>query len=163
MIFGTGEPKFTYEVESVITTINMNYVVVEKDEPDFDYVEHKSVLNGHREIYEQGTHWVFEIILNLFKYSDPKSKLNQFFAAKPFDLILYRHSDGNPFQDADGTTVYFKLVEIEPFYLETVEFRDKVRLKFISKDYIDMSKLLTTEINLEDLIQEGEVGGIIEE
>jgi len=162
MIFGTGEPKYIYDNDGDVT-VTLGYSVVERDEPEFDYIEHKSVLNGHREVYDKGTHWVYEVVVNLFKYNDPKSKLNTFYASKPFDLILYRHSDGNPFQDADGTTVYFKLVEIEPFYLETILFRDKVRLKFISKDYIDISKLLTTEINLEDLIQEGEVGGIIED
>jgi len=160
MIFGTGEPKFVYTNESEIT-VTMGYANVEKDEPEFDYIVHKSVLNGHREVYDKGVHWVYEVIVNLFKYNDPKSKLNQFFAAKGFDLTLYRHSDANPFKDSSDAVVLFKLTEIEPFYLETILFRDKVRLKFISKDYIDISKLLTSEINIEDLIQEGEAGGII--
>ena len=120
-------------------TVLLDYVRITKDEPEVDELMHQSELTGHREFVDRGDHWVFEVVLNLYKYSDPRSKFEQIYHYRHKNVDLWRHRDGAALADADGNNVSCRIVEIRPFYLEQSTFRDQLLIRFVSRDYVDFS------------------------
>ena len=156
MIFGTGSPKFVYDPEGTPVTVNLDYVVILTDKPEIDLVEHKSVINGHREFILQGKHWVYEIRLHLCKYADIRAKyeeINQYLGA---DVWLYRHREAAPFKDSAGDEVLFNIVSIDESYFDTPDYKDVLIIRFESKDYVNLTDGTTPAVSLPETIMSGD-------
>ena len=154
MIFGVSAPKFVFDygVEETEQTVLLDYVIPTQDKPEPDIIEHKSVINGHREHILKGNHWIFEVRLNLYKYTNPRSKYEEIKQYEGLDVTLFRHRDGDPFKDSSGTEVLFTLVSVTEAYLTQIDYKDVLYLTFKSKDYIDRSDGSTVIPQLEEII-----------
>lgn len=153
MIFGVSAPKFVidYGGESEATVL-LDYCIPTQDKPEPDIIEHKSVINGHREHILKGIHWIFEVRVNLFKYTDPRSKYEEIKQYEGQDVTLFRHRDGEPYKDNGGNEVLFSLVSVTEAYLTQIDYKDILYLQFKSKDYIDRSDGSTVVPQLEEII-----------
>lgn len=155
---GTGTHSFNTEM-----TVLLDYVVVDKDEAEDRSGFYESVITNHREKDSRGEHWVFSVILNLWKYGSEaaiKSKLDEIYQYRNSDLTLYRHRDSDPFKDAAGNDVLFFIDEIRPFYMERIAFRDRLLVTFRSKDPVDFTQNVTITLQANEVIMG--IGGIVE-
>jgi len=141
MITGTTEPTFTPDAGAAL---NLNHVTVLKDEPVFDNVIHKSILNGAQKLLIKGYHWAFEVNVNLFKEANPTAKYDEIYSRLYTLGKLQRHRDGCFIQDSSLEPVYFYMTEVVPYYLQSDNLinpaYDAVIVRFISSEYVDMSK-----------------------
>jgi hypothetical protein len=141
MIFGIQNPKI---IDSGANTILLDNVVVLVDEPITYKLIHQSPLNGNRNVVHRGKRWTYEIRYHLFKQStDHATIFETLYDLLGTEVTLYRHRDKNPFQDTTGTVVPFIFKEINPVYVETVNYRDALILKFISTKFVDLTKNLS--------------------
>lgn len=148
-LFGLAAPKFIYDPGGVNEEIVLDYSVIQKDELKPDIIVHKSVLNGHREFINKGSHHLFEVRIHLHKYTDKAArlvKLKELKSYLTFDVILYRHSDGVSIKNLLGDPVLYTITEIEEGYYKTPDFKDIVTIAFQSKDYVDFSNSGVEEI-----------------
>lgn len=139
MIFGISAPKFVYDPTGTPATVELDYVVVLNDKPEIDLVQHKSIIDGHREFTHRGKHWFYQIRVHLFKYVDPRSKYEEILQYQGSDVILYRHRDGDAIKDGAGNDVVFVITGVEEAYLNTPDYKDVLIVRFESKDYVDLS------------------------
>lgn len=135
-IFGIEAPKFVYSAQTVL----LDYASVIKDEPQFDRITKESIITGHRARVNQHYHWSFEVMINLFKYTDPKVKFDEIYAHKNNLVTLYRRHDNDCFRNDDDEVVLFKLSEIIPTWIDSPIFPDQLLLKFVSADPVNISK-----------------------
>lgn len=145
-IYGTNYPVI-YDPGSS-TSIYLEYAEIQKDEPEWDYVIHQSVKNGHRTIVRKGAHWVIEIIYHLYKtgtltQQHAKADLLQNLKWNGTEFYYYRHTDGDAYRDANNAGVLFRLVEFKPIALEEVNYKDAVYLKIISTSYVKVVPIRT--------------------
>ena len=145
MITGNQAPKFAKTGGGVLL---LDFFKNLKDEPIFDNLIHKSVINGSQNIVIKGYHWGFEGNVNLWKYANPAAKYNELYSYLYAVGQLYRHRDFNPIKDDSGTAVNFILNEIVPYYIPTdgipnVNY-DAAIVRFISTKYVDMSQDVTS-------------------
>jgi hypothetical protein len=135
-VFGNSYPKIVYDYGGGLSevTILLPYSVVTRSEPMTEIVEFVSDLDGTRETSDRGTHWIVEIRYLLFKEADPCTKYQalQYYKNKP--LTLFMHQDGYPFISAadHGADAKFVLLEIEPFSVTDVTYKDGLNLRFES-------------------------------
>jgi hypothetical protein len=139
-IFGVDHPSFVKDA----ATVDLEHFEVTKDEPEDFSKKHQSVLTGKRTYVDKGEHWIFEGILNLWKYADPLTKYNEIWAYRKAVVDkLYRRSDNEAIKDVDDNFVTFKLTQIVPLNLDGPEMADRLFLSFESVDFIDISKSTT--------------------
>ncbi len=136
MIFGITSPKYIYdrggagEVE-----VLLNHIVLLRSEPETEYVDLQSEIDGFRDSTLRARHWIVEMKVYLYKYADPAQKFADIMAHMGKSVSLWLHRDGDPFLQADGTTdARFTLREVTPIYIETVQYRDGAILLFRSVD-----------------------------
>jgi hypothetical protein len=53
MIFGIEAPKFIYDYSGANTTVLLDFVTIEKDEPEKKEIIHQSIFTGPREFVVQ--------------------------------------------------------------------------------------------------------------
>lgn len=148
---GTGTHSLNTEM-----AVMMNYIVILKDEPEIDLIEHKSVINGHREFDYQGKHWIYEIRMHLYKCSNPRSKYEEIKQYEGSEVVLFRHSEAEPFKDANDDDVLFLITKIQEAYFDTTDYKDILIIRFESKDYIDLSDGSTIVSQTEEIIIDAE-------
>ena len=127
-IFGTVKPKYVQGGSTVL----IDFAVLIKDNPDPDFVVHQSPLSGARVIVYRGYHWVYEVDVHLHLESDPTAKFNIYNGDLGLEMALHR--DRNK-----GSLGTFVLVDVPPRYVTFSGFEDIVRLKFISKNFVDLA------------------------
>lgn len=144
-INGTGAPKFVYNYGGTgAVTVALDNAKDMKVEYKHDYIEHESEIDGERDAYLKSVHVRFTIILHLYKYSNPASKLATLNSYKGLKVSLWEHSDGNPFyKDTSGGAALFLLKEVHPFYLEDVTYKDAVKLVFESMNKVVINPTVT--------------------
>ena len=135
MIFGEQEPKI---ITSSGTSIYFDHTIIVENKPVFNRIEHESKINGNRLFVNKGYHWVFKFKMNLFKYSDPLTKFEEIEGALFDNVTLYKHRDRDPFKDDNGDIVSFCFIELEPFYLDKLNFKDCLLLTFESTKFVKM-------------------------
>lgn len=119
-----------------------------RDEPEWEYIVHESILNGFVSITDLGAHWIVEMILYIYKDSlddahDAADRI-QDLLWNDTAFTYYRHSNGSELMDVAGTTaITFKLVEFKPFCVETGDYKDAIYIKFISLDYVKVVPTLS--------------------
>ena len=156
-IFGTSAPKWVYDRGGASEfTILLDYVYDTKFEPKTVFVEHESELDLERDFIFKGTHWTFELKMNLYKYSDTisvvKAKHDEINSYKGKKGSLWMHRDGSQFKKSDGTDALFVLKEVVPFYRETKDFRDALYLKFESCSPVDLSQGSSASYQLASIV-----------
>jgi hypothetical protein len=136
-LFGTGSPKI---ITSGGSEIALTYAKVLKDGPAWDTIYHENPISGERVLVRSKYHWEYEIQLNLYKFAVPATTFTTIYGALYDEVQLFRHNDGEPVCDVNGTTVSFWFKEIVPFYLTTTDYKDAAILKFVSLAWVDLSK-----------------------
>jgi|GEM_PF-3569820 len=147
-ITSSGTDPFTMSLEY---TVNLNYAVVQQDEPDLQQLVHEAPLHGERVYVDRGEHWVFDVVLNLWKYSNVSSKFQEINFYRRKKVTLWRHSDGERMLDPDGNTADFIIEEVRPFYLNRNDYQDRLLLKFRSLQWVDLGDGSTPVMQLEDI------------
>ena len=144
-ITSSGSGTHTYDAS---VTVSLDKMVIVKDEPVVRQIIQESEITGHREYVRRGDHWDFQIRLNLFKYSDPRSKYEELYQYLHRKVSLYRHSDGSPFVDSDGNDALFIFDAMLSKYLTTIDYEDLLILTFKSLDWVDLSddSIVTTAL-----------------
>lgn len=146
MIFGSSAPKFIYEPAGDAVEILLDYVVIQKDEPQEDFIIHQSVFTGHREFILKGKYWIIEMKMHLFKLLEATdyatvmeyySKLKNYQGA---EVRYYRHRDGDYLKDKNGNEVKMFLESVNESYYDTTDFKDLLYLKFKSTKYVDLAR-----------------------
>lgn len=133
-IFGVQAPKF----KSGETEVELDHIVIVRDEPDLDDTEHKSIITGYREWDKKGKHWIFEVEVYIYKYANPLTAY-QNFKNYEFELVeLWKRRDGNSFHNEDDEIVYFFIESMEELYLEHYQYPDVLRVRFLSQNPIDI-------------------------
>jgi hypothetical protein len=140
-IFGIDHPSFVKDA----ATVDLEHFEVTRDEPEDFSKKHQSVLTGKRTYVDKGEHWIFEGILNLFKYeANALTKYNEIWGYRKAIIDkLYRRSDNEAIKDVDNNFVSFKLVHIVPMHVDGPEMADRLLLRFESVDFVDISKSTT--------------------
>jgi hypothetical protein len=140
MFNGLSLPRFTTDTAA----LDLDFITVIKDEPINDNIVHKSILNGAQRLVIKGSHWGFEVNVNLWKYDNPKAKYDEIFSFQYTMGKLQRHRDGSFIQDSSGNDVYFILTECVPYYLKAGYLADPnydcMIVRFLSSEYVDLSK-----------------------
>lgn len=135
MLFGSSAPKFVVGV----STLLLDYVVVEKDEPVLDMVEQKSKLTGHKAFFIKGKHWEYHLSQHIFKMTGGADKTYYQNAKNNFEGqigSLHRHRDASAFASQ------FILYSVEEYYLSKYKQEDVIIYKFKSVDYVDITDTL---------------------
>jgi len=137
-IFGVQSPKVVFET----ATITLDYSIIIQDRPVPDLILHESIINRHREWVVLGKHWVFEINLLLFKYTTGAAAKYAAVKAMEGGYVdqLFRRTDGVALKDSSSTLIRFLVEEVSETYLDTPDFPDILRIRFISENYIDITK-----------------------
>ena len=142
-IFGIGTPK--YVRESVTTTLNFCRRL--KDQPEYNLRWHESEINQKVYFNKSPYHWIFSVLIHLYKYADPKAQLLLLQSHLHSEVKLWRHSDGSPVSDNTGSTVMFGITEVTPIYLEQSDWTDGVIMKFRSvSPNVDLSQDWMTDL-----------------
>jgi len=165
MLFGIKAPKFIKDFDlPAEKTVNFDFCVVLEDNPVQDFIEHKSVINGHTEFINLGKHWVYTIRVHLFKYEENpdtgytmRTKYTELKSIEGSEGILYRHRDGEPFRNNANELVTFFVESVDESYFETPLYHDLITIRFRSKDYIDKSKSVKALISDEPYGTEGTI------
>jgi hypothetical protein len=142
-IFGTQAPMFVYNHgSSGEEAVLLDNAVIVRNEPAYDYVEHKSQIDGSKILFKRAKHYEVEIRLNLFKYSNPTGKFNTIANYEGKPVTLWLHRDGAQYKQTDDETdALFVLREVNPFYLNNTDYKDGLVLIFQSIDPIgDMAR-----------------------
>jgi len=137
-IFGTGAPK----IVSGAITVELDYAVVLKSEPDERSFVQENKLTGADGHVDRGYHWDFEMREHIYKYADPMAKYLALVALLGTEVNVFPHRDEPALSNASGV-VPFLFTEIVPEYLETVSYRDALVLKFTSLAFVDLSLSLS--------------------
>ncbi len=137
-IFGTASPK----IVSGATTIELDYAVILKSEPDEKSFVQENKLTGIDAHVDRGYHWNFEMRDHIYKYADPMAKYLALVALLGTEVNVYPHRDKTALSNAAGV-VPFLFEEIIPEYIETVTYRDALVLKFTSLAFVDLSLSLS--------------------
>jgi len=140
-IFGTTYPRLSYleDDDPEHVSIALTYGIIESSEPMTDYLEQESQIDGEREMVLRGTHWRVVIKYHLFKHTtspSPTDKYNELCSYKGKRMYIYLHNDGPPFYHTGYTKAGFCLKEVNPYYLDTVQYREACTLVFESMDTI---------------------------
>jgi len=135
MIFGNAAPKFQVSAVDVL----LDFAVIEKDEVDYRTVEHESGLNRARKFITKPEHHVFQVLIHLHRYQDPRAKHDEIVVHLNATCQLWRHRDGQAFQDDASADADFILIEYQQVYITTTDYADGLRLLFKSIDVIDHS------------------------
>jgi hypothetical protein len=142
MIFGVQAPKFVYSS----TTYNLDYVNVNPTFIDGDFIEHVSVITGKRFYILKGNYAEFTITMNLWKYTSPtpKAKFQELlgFYQNQYGVEFFPHRDAPSIKNSSNAVVLFRITNLEPFYLETAQYRDVLNITFKSTGFIDPTKNL---------------------
>jgi hypothetical protein len=136
-IFGTGSPKIKTSAGADIALDNANYLI---DRPVFDNIIHENPISGARVYLHKGYRWEIELLVHLYKFAVPATTFSTIYAALYDEVQFFRHNEAEPVCDSSGNVVSFWFKKITPFYLETVEYRDALKLEFVSLGYVDLSK-----------------------
>jgi hypothetical protein len=164
-IFGSMSPKFAFDLGGANeTTVQVNYWVPITDEPmdDRDIIQ-DSELEADREIIDRGNFWLFEGRVNLYKYNSLsliRSKFEEIYQFNKKKVVLWKHSDRQPYKDAAGNNVLWYL-KVTPKNLYTLDYRDILILSFRSLKEVNHSDSSTiipqpTEIIMTNEYQVGE-------
>jgi len=135
MIFGNAAPKFQVSAVDVL----LDFAVIEKDEVDYKTIDHESGLNRARKFITKPEHHIFQVLIHLHKYQDPKAKHDEIIAHLNATCQLWRHRDGQAFQDTSSADANFIFIEYQHVYITTTDYADGLRLLFKSIDVIDHS------------------------
>lgn len=146
MIFGSSAPKFIYDPTGSPVQILLDYVVIQKDEPQEDFIIHESKFTRHREFILKGKYWIIEMKMHLFKIAeniDLTTAKNFYNNIKPYEgseVRYYRHRDGDYLKDKNGNEVKMFLESVNESYYDTTDFKDLLYLKFKSTKYVDLAR-----------------------
>lgn len=146
MIFGNDAPKIIFDPTGLNESVLLDYVIIQKDEPEEDTVIHQSIFTGHRELILKGKHWIVEMKMHLFKVAvniDLPTAKNFYKNLKSYEgaeLRYYRHRDGDYLKDKNGNEVRMFLESVDESYYETTDFKDLLYLKFKSTKYVDLAR-----------------------
>ncbi len=142
MLFGSEAPKFIYDPTGSNTEVLLDYVVIEKDEPEEDFLMHQSIFTGHREFILKGKYWVVEMKIHVYKlgYTDGLAYYNTLKSYEGAKLRFHRHRDGDYLKDSNGAEVEMFLEYVNESYYNTVNYPDFVLLRFKSTKYVDLSQ-----------------------
>lgn len=136
-LFGTTYPKLKYGS----TYYTLDYSVV----PDSLFTKHivqqqTSIITGKNYFVLRGDYASFEIVYHLYKHqSATKAKFESLYELyiNQYEFEFYPHNDNpNPIKTMSNTNALFRMVKLEPFYLETVMYRDALRIGFESITFI---------------------------
>jgi len=141
-IFGTTCPAFQYleDEDPAMVSITLLYGIIESSEVMTNYLEQESQIDGEREMVPRGTHWRVVIKYHLFKHTTnptPTDMYNTLCEYKGKRVYLWLHQGGRAFYHTGYTKAGFCLKEVNPYYLDTVEYRDVCTLVFESLDTIN--------------------------
>jgi hypothetical protein len=147
-IFGTEGPRI---ITGADVTIDLDYAIVLKDEPEYKNLTHENEITGSRYFIQRGSHWLFDVQIHLWKYEGMPDPYDRLVSALYDDaIVVYKHRDGNPFQDSAGADVPFVLYELNPYYMTTTDYKDALILKFKSMKYVDIGRLSYSTRGMED-------------
>lgn len=136
MIFGNAAPKFQVSAVDVL----LDHAVIEKDDVDYKTIEHESGLDRGRSFITKPEHHIFQVLIHLHRYQDPKAKHDEIIAHLNSKIVkLWRHRDGQAFQDDASADADFIFIEYQQIYITTTDYADGLRLLFKSVDTIDHS------------------------
>lgn len=129
-IFGTTAPRFIFhDGLSDEATVDIDNARLLDAEPETEYVELISELDGSVSFHAPKVSWRVRILVHLFKYGNPSTAYSTFTALKGHFGTLFLHRDGSQFPDASTT---FVVKDVSPFFLTTTDFKDAVVLLFES-------------------------------
>lgn len=144
-IFGTDVPKVEYN--SVEYELNYASITAYKDEHDKKDVLHESIINRHREWSNQGEHYTFKVIINLFKHGDNAViEYNKLLALKNQLVKLWLRKDSNNFKKAkDNSDALFYVLKLTAYYHPDIPgLPDLLYLELVSQDPIIITSVLKT-------------------
>ncbi len=131
-----------YEKIAPASSGTFSLPVVKRDEPVYDKLIYQSPINGVRNSFHRGYHWVFEFELQLWTLANDTQRRTQIDLWMPWigdsDFKLRRWLDGNNIEEVNGTDAFFTLEEAIPFYLSDRLTKDILRLRFYSNTYVQM-------------------------
>lgn len=135
-IFGTSHPKIIVNIDTTLDEVLLQYAVVLKDEPELDSYEVRAVRTGKRVFTNAGKHWIFQVKIHLWKYADPIAKYLELKSYEGTEVLLYRHSDGDPIYDTYWNEGRFFIQSVNESITDEKNKYDVLTLTFRSIDFI---------------------------
>jgi hypothetical protein len=124
-IFGLDSPKF----QSNLGTLEFDNSVLDYAHIVPKTIEHSSVVNSDRNYLNNRFNSAFRIIVNLYKYADPKSKFNEIMSFKGQWGWFFPH------KDEDRAARTFHIVRMIPFYIGQTIFFNRILIDIESRQY----------------------------
>lgn len=138
-LFGSGQP-ILYQGTNPVAMLGNS--IIERIEPDTNDIVHESKLNRRRDFLSRGTHLEIDIRVHLFKWNPAYISQNfaMFYALKGQKVSVRPYETSSfVYKQADGTDALFFVKEVYPYYLDSAQYRDAVRIELMSCDPIDFS------------------------
>ena len=155
-IFGSSAPKFVFDLGGGSeATVNLDYWVPIKEDPDTRNIKQESELEADRIILPRGEYLEIEGRVNLYKYADVASRQSKFaeiYQYKNLNVSFWKHRDGSAYMDENGDEVLFYLESVIPRNLTTLDYRDVLYLRFLSLKGIDYPNSFTIIPTLEEIV-----------
>lgn len=129
-IFGTGSP--------VIGGTTINYAVVEEFSLDHDAVEHKSNITGKKFFVNSGRYLAVRIIVNLWKNTSATTLYDTLLGLLDTEVTFKLHATNgkNIRNAANSADAKFLVKKVEPFYLETASYKDRLLIELESVERV---------------------------
>lgn len=137
-IFGDAEPQFAVNFgKSNQVIVELSHSLITKNEPVITRVINEEELAADR-IFLNKTFWEMDVVLDLFAYENPLGKFNEVNQYLKQSVALWKHKDGRPYRNHYSDIVPFYIEQIKPFYLDQLDFYDKVLIKFKSAKSLEL-------------------------
>jgi len=145
MILGLSSPKFVGTGNPNTNTVLLDYSVYKT----FNFAEpriikSKAPITGSVNILNLGNWSNFDIIIYLWKYSNPLLTLANLINYRYQNVIFYPHRDklavgdglGLPITDTSNNPLSFFIAGVKYYSLDNTKQHDCVELNFISTNYV---------------------------
>jgi len=131
-IFGTYHCRLSGSVTVDLLYENISPTYIIPDE--FEYV---SILTGHKSYSNKRAHFsAFDIDINMFKAgNDIKEIFSKLLILKNEEFYFRPHIDEQEIRDMFGNNIKFHLLKAEPYYLNSQNQYDAMKIKLISVSY----------------------------
>ena len=142
-IFGVSYPK----VKRGTTEYELGKAIIEPSYAEPQLVEHKSIINSYRSWTVKGGDLAsFRVIMNLFKYEDPRVIFEELYNNLNHQLVkLMVHEDSDLWvEDIDGNDADFFVTLMLPFYMQNSPplLKDKLLIELKSQKPINLTGAL---------------------
>jgi len=144
-IWGTTEPQFIAltAASGYKAAVELDYANLMQDEPVYNNSMFENVLTRERKVISRLNNWKIIIKVWLWKYADPHFKFNHIAVYLGEEVYVYKHRNGNAYQDSGGADAVFNFSEMDhSYFFDEYGQNDILTLTFESKEPVSLAQTI---------------------